>query len=451
VRAIKAAGGIVMAQTPESTEYDGMPRSAIATGLVDYVLPPEAMIGQLMALAASGATPRAAASRTPATEAVWTRIFNLLNAQTGHDFSQYKPNTIARRVERRMAVLHIEQLDRYVQYLAESPSEVEALFRDLLIGVTGFFRDPDAFRALEAQVIPRLLAEKPSGATIRVWVPGCSTGEEAYSIAIALQEQIAVLQRNSRFQIFATDIDGRSIEHARAGIYPASIASDISAERLARFFSQERAGGDYRVSKGIRDLLVFSEQDLIRDPPFSKLDLISCRNLMIYLGSELQERLVPLFHYAMRPGGFLFLGTSETVGEFGDLFETLDARAKIYCRKPDNERLARPAIGRFVMRPAQEGVLPRSAKKPAGTRQMELRGLVEAALLAEYAVSAALINELGDVLYLHGRTGQYLEPAPGEASFNILTMAREGLRRELTTALRQATTRKAVVPCVARA
>ena len=227
VRAIKAAGGIAIAQTPESTEYDGMPRSAIATGLVDYVLPPSAMVDQLMAYAAFGRAAHVVAPQTPVTEKAWRDLFALLSAHTGHDFSLYKANTIARRVERRMAVLRVEKLGEYVQYLGESPGEVEALFRDLLIGVTGFFRDPEAFRVLETLAIPRLLAEAAPGATIRVWVPGCSTGEEAYSIAILLHEQAEALKRALKLQIFATDIDTRAIEAARAGIYPVSIAADV--------------------------------------------------------------------------------------------------------------------------------------------------------------------------------------------------------------------------------
>jgi two-component system CheB/CheR fusion protein len=292
VRAIKGEGGMAMAQNPKSTEYDGMPSSAIATGLVDYVLPAAEMPAQLIAYVAHafGKASLPASSPAPKSEDALKKIFLLLRAQTSHDFSQYKRSTIVRRVERRMAVHQIERLDEYVRYLQRTPADVEALFRDLLIGVTSFFRDPEAFGALEEQVIPNLFANRPTGASIRVWVPGCSTGEEAYSLAILLQERMEELKQTFKLQVFATDIDRRAIECARAGIYPVSIADNISPERLARFFSPEPDGSAYRILKSIRDRVIFSEQDVIKDPPFSKLDLISCRNLLIYMGGELQKK-----------------------------------------------------------------------------------------------------------------------------------------------------------------
>ena len=314
VRAVKGEGGMVMAQNPESTEYDGMPRSAINTGLVDYVLPAAEMPAHLIAYAAhafvNGVHPQA--PELSKQEDVLKKIFILLRAQTGHDFSQYKQNTIKRRVERRMAVHQIAEIGGYVRFLQQTPLEVEALFRDLLIGVTGFFRDKEAFAELETKVIPRLFEGKTAGAPVRVWICGCSTGEEAYSIAILLQEEMDRLKKSFKLQLFATDIDSRAIDQARSGIYSASIAADVSTERLGRFFTLEADGGTYRINKAIRDMLIFSEQDVIKDPPFSKLDLISCRNLLIYLDGELQKRLIPLFHYALNPGGTLFLGTSET-------------------------------------------------------------------------------------------------------------------------------------------
>jgi two-component system CheB/CheR fusion protein len=444
VRAIKGEGGMVMAQNPESTEYDGMPRSAIATGLVDYVLPPAEMPARLIAYAAHafGRTPRPVSPPAPKTEDAMTKVFILLRAQTGHDFSQYKQSTITRRVDRRMALHQIERLDEYVRYLQQSPAEMEALFRDFLIGVTSFFRDPEAFTALENQVIPQLFAGKPAGALIRVWSPGCSTGEEAYSIAVLLQERMEALKQGFKVQVFATDIDGRAVEQARSGVYPVSIAADVSPERLARFFALEPDVGTYRIQKGIRDMLIYSEQDVIRDPPFSKLDLISCRNLLIYMGGELQRKLIPLFHYALNPGGVLFLGTSETVGEFADLFATLERKSKLYQRKEDIRGAHRPAIGDFPLLMTEDGDAPRPSGKTRGESKPALRELTERALLQEYAPVSALVNERGDILYLHGRTGQYLEPAPGEASLNILKMAREGLRRDLTTALHQAVAHK---------
>ncbi|MCX5814691.1 MAG: PAS domain-containing protein [Proteobacteria bacterium] len=447
VRAIKGEGGMVMVQNPASTEYDGMPRSAIATGLVDYELPPAEMPAQLIAYVAHafGKPPRHASDPVP--ENALKKTFILLRAQTGHDFSLYKPSTVNRRIERRMAVHQIETMNEYVRYLQQAPAEVDALFHDLLIGVTSFFRDPEAFRALEEQVIPKLFAGKPASAVIRVWVPGCSTGEEAYSLAILLAERQEAMKQIFKVQIFATDIDGNAIAAARAGIYPGSIAADISQERLARFFAADPGGSAYRVHKGIRDMLVFSEQNMIRNPPFSRLDLISCRNLLIYLGGELQKKLIPLFHYALNPDGFLFLGTSETVGEFMDLFTVLDRKLKLYQRRDDIHSSRRTAMGRFLPpMTAIDVAIPRAAGKAAFRGKLPLRELTEQALLLQVAPVGALVNGQGDILYLHGRTGLYLEPAPGEAgTSNILKMAREGLRRDLTLALHKAAgTREAV-------
>jgi len=456
-RAVKGEGGLVMAQQPASTEYDGMPRSAIATGLVDFVLPPADMPAQLMAYVAHafGQAARPAAPPPAKAENAFKKVLILLRAQTGHDFSQYKPSTLHRRIERRMAIHQIETVEQYLLYAQQAPAEVEALFRDLLIGVTNFFRDPEAFAALEKQIVPRLFAGKTAGAPVRVWVPGCSTGEEAYTIAILLQEHMEQLRQSFKVQVFATDIDSQAIAAARAGLYPASIVSDVSPERLARFFTSELDAGSnpgvdnspsaYRIHKNIRDLLVFSEQDVIQDPPFSKLDLISCRNLMIYMGGELQKKLIPLFHYALRPGGFLFLGTSETVGDFTDLYATLDRKLKLYQRSEDAQGAPHAAlIGLFPLR-AEEIATP---AKPPGEGKFRLRELAERALLQRYTPVGALVNERGDILYLHGRTGLYLEPAPGEAGVNnIFKMAREGLRRELTLALHKAVTGKEPVYC----
>lgn len=449
VRAIKGESGMVMAQNTASTEYDGMPRSAIATGLVDYELPPAEMPAQLIAYAAHafGKPPRLVAAPEPKADNALKKIFILLRAQTGHDFSQYKPSTIYRRIERRMAVHQIQTMDGYVKYLQQMPAEVEALFRDLLIGVTSFFRDPEAFKALEEQIIPKLFADKPASAVIRVWSPGCSTGEEAYSLAILLAERQKTIKQCFKVQVFATDIDSKALAHARAGLYPASIAADIPPERLARFFTAEPDGNAYRIHKDIRDLLVFSEQNVIKDPPFSKLDLISCRNLLIYMGGDLQKKLIPLFHYALNRDGFLFLGTSETVGEFNNLFSALDRKLKLYQSKEDIRSAQRAAPNRLPPpMPATDVTLLRAtllrqgyegqAGKTAGPGNLPLRELTETALLQHVALAAALVNSRGDILYLHGRTGLYLEPAAGESGINnILKMAREGLRRDLTTAL----------------
>jgi len=294
------------------------------------------------------------------------------------------------------------------------------------------------------QIIPKLFEDRPAGAMVRVWVTACSTGEEAYSIAILLQERLEALKQSYKVQLFATDIDSRAIATARTGLYGANIASDMTPERLARFFTVESDGSAYRIHKNIRDMLVFSEQSLLKDPPFSKLDLISCRNLLIYLDGELQKKLINLFHYALNPGGMLFLGTSETVGEFNDLFVAQDRKSKVYRRKEDFQGAQRAALGRFLSSPAlSEVALPHvvgKVSKAAATTKLSLRELTEQTLLQQVAPVAALVNSQGDILFLHGRTGKYLEPAPGEAGINnILKMAREGLRRDLTICLHKAT------------
>ena len=399
VRAIKGEGGMVMVQNPESTEYDGMPRSAIATGLVDYELPPAEMPAQLIAYVAHafGKPPRPATAPTPKAENALKKIFILLRAQTGHDFSQYKPSTINRRIERRMAVHQIETMDEYVKYLQQTPAEVEALFRDLLIGVTNFFRDPEAFKALEEQVIPRAFCRQAGGRRdprlVDRAVPPARRPIPSPSCCRNIME---ALKQSYKVQVFATDIDSQAIATARAGLYPASIAADISPERLARFFTAEPDGSAYRIHKGIRDMLVFSEQDVIKDPPFSRLDLISCRNLLIYMGGDLQKKLIPLFHYALNPGGFLFLGTSETVGEFGDLFAALDRKLKLYQRKEDLHGAQRAALGRFL--PPMTAM---DAQLPADRRQDGCRRETAAARTDRTGAPAA------------GRPGRRARQRPG--------------------------------------
>lgn len=448
LRAVKGEGGMVMAQSLETAAYDGMPGSAINTGLVDYILAPAAMPAQIIAFVSRifAKTDDESKIRHPRNDNALKKMFMLLRAQVGHDFSQYKSSTINRRIERRKDLLQIAELDEYVRYLQQSPEEVEALFYDLLIGVTSFFRDSEAFAALEKQVIPKLFSNRTANDAIRVWIPGCSTGEEAYSIAILLQEQMESLKHSCKLQVFATDIDNRAIAAARSGIFPASIAIDITPERLARFFTLEPDGNSYRINKNIRDSMIFSEHNVIKDPPFSKLDLISCRNLLIYMDGELQKKIIPLFHYALNSGGYLFLGTSETVGVFSNQFSTLDSKNKLYQADNDTKKAQLAGLIRNL---AITDVIHSPVKSYSATDpQQTFRELTEAALLQHSAVVGILVDNLGNILYTHGRSGLYLEPVAGETvTNNILKMAREGLRCELTIALNKAVRKNLTVEC----
>ena len=335
---------MAIVQEPQTAEYDGMPRSAISSGLADYVLAPNDMPAQLMAYVKRMSPARTSADAAPPDGAAWMlKIMGLLRSRTGHDLSNYKQNTIRRRVERRMAVNQVESLGAYVRCLRQTPAELDILFRELLIGVTSFFRDPPAFDAIHQLALPVLLAERTDNLPLRVWVPGCSTGEEAYSLAMLIHEAADQIGRDFMVQVFATDIDHESVERARTAVYPASIAADVSQDRLSRFFSHDDKDF-YRVKKALRDQLIFAEQDVIKDPPFSKIDLISCRNLMIYMEPVLQKRLLPLFHYALNPGGYLLLGNSESVGDFSNLFSVIERKWKLYRRK-EQAKFATVALG----------------------------------------------------------------------------------------------------------
>lgn len=448
LRAIKGEDGVLVVQTPASAEFTRTPLSAISTGPADYQLLPAEMPAQTLAYAAGDFNRASAASaREAQDDKALQKIVILLRDQTGHDFSKYKLGTIHRRIDRRLAVNHFKLLDQYLIFLKENPAEVEVLFQDLLIGVTCFFRDPPAFKALEERVIPKILSGKPAGGTIRVWSPGCSTGEEAYSLAILLQEGLERLKSNFKVIVFATDIDSQAIATARAGVYPAKIADAIAPERLARFFTFEPAGNSYRIHQNIRQLLVFSEHNVIKDPPFSKLDLISCRNLFIYLGGNLQKKLIPLFHFALNPGGYLFLGTSETVNDFSHFFVTLDSKWQLYNRETGVSGAQHANLGSFIPPLTARNIgFARGAGRTGNAGKLSLRDLTEQALLRQVAPTGALVKSNGDILYLHGRTGMYLEPAQGEIGVNnILTMAREGLQRDLTAGLNKAATEKQTV------
>ena len=438
LRAIKGELGMAMVQSVDSAKYNSMPRSAIETELVDYILPPEKMPEQLIAYA-QHATQKKVAPKLMDVEGklpdALQKIFILLRTHTGHDFSAYKKNTICRRIERRMNVHQIDKISFYVRYLQENVGEVETLFKELLIGVTNFFRDDEAFETLKKKALSQLLEGKPKDYVIRAWVPGCSSGEEAYSIAIMLRECTEQLKQHMGIQIFATDIDNNAIETARAGIYPASISADVSPDRLNRFFISE--DNIYRIKKDIREMLVFAPQDIIKDPPFTKLDMVCCRNLLIYLDSELQKRILPLFHYSLKQDGILFLGSSETIGGFTDLFSPVDKKWKIFRRKKGVSTAH--VVVEFPVTAPMDRIDEAEEVKPA---EVSVTQLAEKTLMEFYAPPSVIINEKGDILYIHGRTGKYLEPAQGEARWNIYDMAREGLKLELPTGIRKAFTQK---------
>ncbi len=439
LRAIKEAGGMVMAQDPASASHSGMPGSAVATGLTDYVLPPDAMPGALIAYVehighpGKSLAPPAYSHPADAAADAMQEILTLLRLKTGHDFSAYKRTTMARRVTRRMAVRHAQNLGAYVQRLREDEAERRALFRELLIGVTNFFRDPEAFNALNAHAILQILKEREAAPPIRVWVPGCATGEEAYSIAILFQEALEAYGSRAKIQIFATDIDDQAIEKARAGIYPEGIAADVSPARLQRFF--ENVEGGYKVRDALRKMVVFAVQSVIKDPPFSKLDLVSCRNLLIYLQPDLQNRVMALFYYALRPGGFLFLGTSETPAELSAFFKPVARQWKLFQRTHVPERrVPLPFPARL---PLWEDVAAQKSMAEVHSA-LDARQVIERTLLERYMPPSMIINQASEVLFVYGRTGPYTEPVAGAASLNATRLVREALRVPLSIAIRQA-------------
>ena len=443
LRTVKGEGGMGMVQDPESAKYDGMPRNAISTGLADYVLPVEQMPEQLIAYA------RHAIIKVPGKPAELTlkdadhleKLFIIVRAQTGHDFSHYKQNTMLRRIERRMAVNRITELSRYVRHVQEEPGEADNLFKDLLIGVTSFFRDKEAFSVLREKVIPKLFENRNADRPVRIWVPGCATGEEAYTIAIFCRDFMDRLKKRFSVQVFATDLNDDAIETARLGNYPESISTDVPVEFLERYFTKQ--GSFYRIKQEIRDTVVFALQNVITDPPFSRIDLVSCRNLLIYLGAELQKRVLPLLHYSLNQHGFLFLGSSESIGEFTDLFSVLDRKWRLYTRI-DREFGRETVLHLHRPTATDRRITPPATGYPTAMERPRRREVVEKLIMESYGPAGALVNEKGEVLYIHGRTGKYLEPASGDfaAKNSILDMARHGLKIELASSIRKAVTQK---------
>ena len=446
LKAIKGESGMAMVQQVQSAKYAGMPSSAAATGLADYILPPQAMPEQLAAYARGPyltATPGAGRPAEPPslTPEPLQKIFVLLRSRTGHDFSAYKPSTIRRRIERRMNMHQVDAPSQYLRYLQDNPQELDALFKELLISVTSFFRDPEAFQSLADSWLPALLESRPDKQTLRFWVPGCSTGEEVYSLAMILRECMDKFNRRMEVQFFGTDLDGAAIESARAGLYPEGIAVDVSPPRLERFFMRE--DGFYRVRKEVREMAIFAVQNVIRDPPFTKLDLLSCRNMLIYLNSDLQRRLMPVFHYALRPGGLLVLGPSETIGGGDEQFEIVDKKWKIFRRQENPLGVQAPL--ELPPQPAKAGSEHTAPAAARPAKDPGLPALVDQLLLTRFAPAAVLVNERGDIVFIHGRTGDFLEPATGQPRLNLLDMAREGIQLELASAMRQAAGRNAEV------
>ena len=446
VKAIKGELGMVMVQNEASAKYGGKPRSALGTGLVDYELSPEQMPAQLLLYTRHGKKqpePMVVSADGLLSPQALQEVCVLLRARTSHDFSLYKRNTIRRRIERRMNVHQIESIEEYVRYLQRSDRETDILFKELLIGVTSFFRDPEAFTILRQEILPKLLEEKPPDYPFRAWVPGCSSGEEAYSMAITLHESMKQVGHRCHVQVFGTDIDADAISVARAGLYPESIRADVGSERIQRYFTHEDSG-QYRVKKLIREMLVFAPQSIIKDPPFTKMDLLSCRNLLIYLDAELQGRLLSIFRYSLRPNGILFLGSSETIGAASSLFSALDKKWKIFrCQPLPATPQAMPDLpARARIHEVHDLAVPHPVQRVEDVSALQL---VETILQQSDTLPSAIINGACDVIYIHGRTGKYLEPAEGKASVNILEMARPGLKKELAAAIREVAVHKQAV------
>ena len=439
-RTIKERAGVVLVQEPASAKFDSMPRSVIDAGLADIVVPVDELPGKILSyLQRTPLIARTESVPEEKTQSALEKAIILLRAHTGNDFSFYKRNTLYRRIERRMGIHQIARMAGYVRYLQENSQELDLLFKELLIGVTNFFRDPAAWDQLRDQAIPALLANRSPDSALRAWVPGCSTGEEAYSLAIVLKEAIEAIKPRVKFtvQIFATDLDKDAIDQARQGVFPTNISADVSDARLKRFFTKEERG--HRVRKEIREMVIFAPQNLIMDPPFTKLDILSCRNLLIYLTPEVQKKLIPLFHYSLLPGGILFQGSAETIGEGTALFAPLGGKSRLFRRTESVLRLDRIAFPTgFSAGPAAGAESPATMTKPPAS----LQALADQLVLQSYAPPAVLTNEEGDIFYVSGRTGKYLEPAAGKANWNIFAMARDGLRYELAAAFKEALRKK---------
>ncbi|MFA6619230.1 MAG: chemotaxis protein CheB [Candidatus Neomarinimicrobiota bacterium] len=434
LKAIKEQNGIILVQDPLTAKFDGMPQSAINTVNADIIAPANKLAAKLLSLLKFTPAIIQKDRIDNSSKSNLEKILILLRTQTGHDFSLYKKNTLFRRIERRMNVHHINDIPNYVRYLQENPSELDVLFKELLIGVTNFFRDKKVWEKLKKSILPDLLSKLPGDYTLRAWVPACSTGEEAYSLAIVFKEINENIKndKNLTLQIFATDIDSDAIEKARTGFFSHNISADVSSHRLEKFFKKEDNG--FRVNTGIREMIVFAPHNVIKDPPFTKLELLLCRNLLIYFEPELQKKLMNLFHYSLNDGGIMLLGNAEHENAQKGVFSTIDQKLKFYKRSSlsiNTDLLDFPSSFTHTYRKADVKISPNKINE-------NIQTLTDQILLQRFSPASVLINSDGDILYVTGRTGKYLEPAAGKANWNIYAMAREGLNHELLTAIRKA-------------
>jgi two-component system CheB/CheR fusion protein len=443
LKEIKANGGMSIVQDPATAQFDGMPQSAINAKVADYILPPEKMPEKLLDYIKERASSnREGTDELPGlSEGKFNKIFQIIRSQTGHDFSNYKTNTIARRINKRMVFNKINSVEGYFDFLEKNAAEVKNLSKDFLIGVTSFFRDKDVFKSLEKKVIPYLVEKCAGKQEIRIWVCACSTGEEAYSIAILFKEALENSRQHIKVSIFASDIDNVTIDFARAAVYGERAVAGISSDRLLKYFTQ--SGKGYQLKKEIREMVVFAHHNLIKDPPFSKMDLITCRNLLIYLKSELQKKIIPLFHYSLNNDGILILGTSETIGDFGNLFSSFDEKNKIYKAKILNNRKFNPIYELpFVV---QKTDIKERAQAAAAKITINKSPDHDKILPGNYALPFVIIDKNNDSLYFSGNTGLYLNHPSGVAKWNILELVKKGFRPDLENAIRKARKNKVEV------
>ena len=434
LKEIKEKNGIVMVQDPSTAKFDGMPQSAIKTVVADVVAPVEELPSKLISIIEKIGTISSETEIDDFSKTNLDKIIILLREQSGNDFSFYKKNTLMRRIERRKVVHQIDSLQKYVRFCQENPKEVEILFKELLIGVTHFFRDTAVWEMLKEKVLPELLNEFPDGTVLRAWIPGCSTGEEAYSLAITFDEVVKKLnkKRNFKLQIFATDLDPEAIDKARKGFFSLSAVSEVSSERLDEYFTA--VGEDYRVNLPIREMIVFAVQNIIKDPPFTKLDIVTCRNLLIYLEPELQQKVLALFSYGLNANGILMLGSAESLNNFKEEFETIEAKLKLYKRTKIPFGLKTLHFPSYFTSTKKESAKDSMIKQKTTEN---IQTLTDQIILQRFAPASVLVNDSGDIIYITGKTGKYLEPLAGKANWNIHAMAREGIRQELLLAFRK--------------